>query len=136
MQHIPLLAKQLGKVFFTERLVALCIGWLGDDISSIRQAATENLKELTGIFGSEWAAEFLLTGLGDVRRHRSYLRRLAAVNAFTLMGTVMEPAYTRTEILPLILLMATDNVSLYRMLKPTFPVPGSHSVLCLLGCKY
>ena len=112
MQHIPLLATQLGKTFFTEKLVALCIGWLGDDISSIRQAATENLKELTSIFGSEWAAEFLLPALGDVRRHRSYLRRLAAVNAFALMGTVMEPAYTRTEILPLMLLMATDNVSL------------------------
>lgn len=130
MQHIPLLAKQLGKVFFTERLVALCIGWLGDDISSIRQAATENLKELTGIFGSEWAAEFLLTGLGDVRRHRSYLRRLAAVNAFTLMGTVMEPAYTRTEILPLILLMATDNVANIRFnvakgLERIAPICGS-----------
>jgi serine/threonine-protein phosphatase 2A regulatory subunit A len=44
MQHIPLLAKQLGKEFFTEQLVNLCIGWLGDSISSIREAAAENLK--------------------------------------------------------------------------------------------
>ena len=110
MQHIPALAKQLDKDFFTEKLVALCIGWLGDSISSIRQAATENLKELTCIFGSEWAVEFLLPALSDVRRHRSYLRRLAAVNALALMGSVMDPQYTRTEILPLILLMATDDV--------------------------
>ncbi len=44
MQHIPLLAKQLGKEFFTEQLVNLCVGWLGDSISTIREAAAENLK--------------------------------------------------------------------------------------------
>jgi len=44
IQHIPLLAKQLGKEFFTEKLSSLCVGWLGDDIASIRQAAAANLK--------------------------------------------------------------------------------------------
>lgn len=44
IQHIPLLAKQLGREFFTEKLSSLCVGWLGDDIASIRQAAASNLK--------------------------------------------------------------------------------------------
>jgi len=44
MQYIPHLAKQLGKDFFTEKLITHCVGWLRDDISSIRQAAAENLK--------------------------------------------------------------------------------------------
>lgn len=44
MQHIPNLAKQLGKEFFTEKLISHCVGWLRDDISTIRQAAAENLK--------------------------------------------------------------------------------------------
>jgi serine/threonine-protein phosphatase 2A regulatory subunit A len=44
IQHIPLLAKQLGREFFTEKLSSLCVGWLGDDIASIRQAAAGNLK--------------------------------------------------------------------------------------------
>jgi serine/threonine-protein phosphatase 2A regulatory subunit A len=44
IQHIPLLAKQLGKEFFTEKLSSLCVGWLGDDIASIRRAAAVNLK--------------------------------------------------------------------------------------------
>jgi serine/threonine-protein phosphatase 2A regulatory subunit A len=44
IQHIPLLAKQLGKEFFTEKLSSLCVGWLGDDIASIRRAAAANLK--------------------------------------------------------------------------------------------
>lgn len=30
--------------FFTEKLSSLCVGWLGDDISTIRQAAAANLK--------------------------------------------------------------------------------------------
>ena len=44
IQQIPLLANQLGKDFFTEKLTALCVGWLGDDIASIRLAAATNLK--------------------------------------------------------------------------------------------
>ncbi|KAL3926563.1 MAG: hypothetical protein SGARI_005565, partial [Bacillariaceae sp.] len=55
IQQIPLLAKQLGKDFFTDKLSAICVNWLGDDIATIRDAATMNLKELTGIFGTDWA---------------------------------------------------------------------------------
>ena len=60
IQQIPRLAKQLGKEFFTEKLTALCVGWLGDDISSIRQAAAKNLK--VGIF-CEWVFCFLLRSI-------------------------------------------------------------------------
>lgn len=111
MQHIPHLARQLGKEFFTEKLTSLCVGWLEDDISTIRQAATINLKELTEIFGAEWAASYLIPSLNDVCQHKSYLRRLTAVQAFSLMATAMKPELTRTEILPLVLEMATDNVA-------------------------
>ena len=44
IQHIPLLAKHLGRDFFTEKLAALCVGWLGDDIASIRAASAVNIK--------------------------------------------------------------------------------------------
>jgi len=44
IEHIPLLATQLGMDFFTEKLASLCVGWLGDDIASIRTAAAANLK--------------------------------------------------------------------------------------------
>jgi serine/threonine-protein phosphatase 2A regulatory subunit A len=44
ISHIPLLAGQLGKEFFTDKLVALCVAWLGDDIATVRQAAASNLK--------------------------------------------------------------------------------------------
>ena len=39
IQQIPLLAKQLGKDFFTDKLSAICVNWLADDIATIRDAA-------------------------------------------------------------------------------------------------
>ena len=50
IENIPLLAKQLGKDFFTEKLTSLCVGWLGDDIASIRKAAAVNLKVSLSVF--------------------------------------------------------------------------------------
>jgi len=110
IEHVPMLAKQLGKEFFSEKLSSLCVGWLGDDISSIRSAAAQSLKELTALFGSDWAVEYLLPSISDIRFHQSYLRRLTAVQACTLMSTVMEPEIAMLELLPLVLEMATDTV--------------------------
>jgi len=111
MNHIPPLAKQLGRDFFNDKLISLCVDWLGDDISTIRQAATSNLKELTVIFGAEWAIKHLIPSLEGVRHHRSYLRRLTAVQAFSSIATVMEPELAQTEVLPIVLEMSTDNVA-------------------------
>jgi len=110
IQHIPLLAKQLGVKFFSDKLATLCVGWLGDDISSIRHAAAANLKELTSVFGSEWAVVHLLPSINEIKQHPSYLRRLIAVQACTLMASVMESNIVRVKILPLLLEMAMDPV--------------------------
>jgi serine/threonine-protein phosphatase 2A regulatory subunit A len=111
IEHIPLLAEQLGKEFFTEKLSTLCVGWLGDDIASIRNAAAENLKALTALFGTEWAIEHLIPSLVEIREHHSsYLRRLTALRAIALMGTVMDEITCRNDILPIIIDMATDVV--------------------------
>jgi serine/threonine-protein phosphatase 2A regulatory subunit A len=45
------LARQLGETFFVEKLNAICITWLSDSIFSIREAAINNIKQLTEIFG-------------------------------------------------------------------------------------
>jgi serine/threonine-protein phosphatase 2A regulatory subunit A len=111
IQHIPLLAKQLGKDFFTEKLASMCVGWLGDDIASIRIAAAGNLKQLTGVFGTEWAMTFLIPSIDEIRRHESYLRRLTALQAFSLMSTEMDADTARLHVLPLVLEMTTDPVA-------------------------
>jgi serine/threonine-protein phosphatase 2A regulatory subunit A len=110
IQQIPLLAKQLGKVFFTDKLSSICVNWLGDDIATIRDAATQNLKELTAVFGTDWACDHLLPFIDDIRHHISYLRRLTAVQACARMALEMDPAIAQIEVVPILLEMATDPV--------------------------
>lgn len=111
IEHIPLLARQLGITFFTDRLAAVCVGWLGDDIASIRVAAAKSMRDLTALFGSEWACQNLIPAIENIRLHSSYLRRLTAVQACAQMAVEMEPEVASTEVLPIILDMATDTVS-------------------------
>jgi serine/threonine-protein phosphatase 2A regulatory subunit A len=111
IKHIPLLAKQLGIDFFSDKLASLCVGWLGDDIASIRTAAAQNLRDLTALFGTEWAIEYILPSIEEIRHHQSYLRRLTAVQACALMSAQMEAATVTLELLPLVLEMSTDLVA-------------------------
>ena len=110
IQQIPLLADHLGQDFFTERLAGLCVGWLGDDIATIRHAAAVNLKELTALFGTEWTMASLIPPIAEMRHHESYLRRLTALQACALMSTKMDPDSARLHALPMVLEMATDAV--------------------------
>jgi serine/threonine-protein phosphatase 2A regulatory subunit A len=110
IHQIPLLAKQLGKDFFTDKLSSICVNWLGDDIATIRDAATTNLKELTSLFGTEWACDNLIPHIDEIRHNSSYLRRLTAVQACARMAGEMDPAIAQIEVLPILLEMATDPV--------------------------
>lgn len=110
IQHIPLLAKQLGKDFFSDQLSSLCVGWLGDDIASIRTAAATNLMELTALFGAEWATQHLLPPITPLQNHKSYLRRLTVVQACALMSTVVTSDIARSELLPMVIEAANDDV--------------------------
>lgn len=111
IKHIPLLAKQLGVDFFSDKLASLCVGWLGDDIATIRSAAAQNLKELASVFGTEWATEYILPSIEEIRHHESYLRRMTAVQACGLMSTEIDVSTVTSEILPMILEMAMDDVA-------------------------
>jgi len=111
IQQTPLLAKQLGRDFFTDKLSSVCVNWLGDDIATIRDAATKNIKELTALFGTDWACDYLLPFIDEIRQNSSYLRRLTAVQACGKMAVEMDPAIAQTEVLPLVLEMATDTVA-------------------------
>ena len=111
IEQTPLLAKQLGKDFFTDKLSSVCVNWLGDDIATIREAATKNIQELTALFGTDWACECLLPAIDDIRQNSSYLRRLTAVRACGRMAIEMDSSVAQTEVLPIVLEMATDTVA-------------------------
>lgn len=84
IEYIPLLASQLGVKFFDEKLSALCMGWLGDTVFSIREAATHNLKKLTEVFGVEWASEAIIPKVMAMGNHPNYLYRMTTCFAITV----------------------------------------------------
>lgn len=84
IEYIPLLASQLGVKFFDEKLSALCMGWLGDTVFSIREAATHNLKKLTEVFGVDWASEAIIPKVMAMGNHPNYLYRMTTCFAITV----------------------------------------------------
>lgn len=55
LEHMPLLAQQLGRKMFDDRLGELSLSWLLDHVYAIREAATVSVRKLVATFGSEWA---------------------------------------------------------------------------------
>lgn len=84
IEYIPLLASQLGVKFFDEQLSTLCMGWLGDTVFSIREAATQNLKKLTDVFGVDWANESIIPKVVLMGQHPNYLYRMTTCFAVSV----------------------------------------------------
>lgn len=96
IEYIPLLAKQLGKPFFDEQLGNLCMSWLGDTVYSIREAATVNLKNLTDVFGVDWAKVAIVPKVMGMGQHPNYLFRMTTVQAITVC---FNRAFSNTELI-------------------------------------
>ena len=80
IEHTPHLADQLGQNLFETKLVDRVMSWLDDQIYAIREAATENLKNLAEHFGLAWTISFIIPKLKSLAAHESnYLSRLTAV---------------------------------------------------------
>lgn len=84
IEYIPLLASQLGVKFFDEKLSELCMNWLGDTVFSIREAATQNLKKLTEVFGVDWANEAIIPKVMAMGQHPNYLYRMTTCFAISV----------------------------------------------------
>lgn len=84
IEYIPLLASQLGVKFFDEQLRELCMSWLGDAVFSIRDAATQNLKKLTEVFGVDWASQSIIPKVVSMGQHPNYLYRMTTCFAISV----------------------------------------------------
>lgn len=105
MQHIPLLASQLGRDFFDEnaKLGDLCISWLGDCVYSVREAAIANLKAVTEVFGIGWAKDHIVPQvLGMYDRSNNYLLRVTSLHAIGVLGEVVGSETVEELFLPII----------------------------------
>jgi serine/threonine-protein phosphatase 2A regulatory subunit A len=107
---IPVLAKQLGKEYFGEKLSALCLAWLDDSVYSIRRAATENLLSLTELFGEAWAVEHAIPRIERMCEYKNYLRRTTALYALQVIIRSLSAGTIEKFVLPLVLQLSTDPV--------------------------
>ena len=88
IEYIPLLASQLGVKFFDEKLGTLCMSWLGDTVFSIREAATQNLKKLTEVFGVDWARSTIIPKVMAMGSHPNYLYRMTTCFAISVSSSI------------------------------------------------
>ncbi|GBB86608.1 hypothetical protein RclHR1_00130049 [Rhizophagus clarus] len=124
IEYIPLLASQLGVAFFDEKLGNLCMSWLGDNVYSIREAATVNLKKLTEVFGVEWAKTTIIPKVLAMGNHPNYLYRMTTIFAITTMAPAVTPEVIRDCILPTVNNLVSDPIPNIR-----FNVAKSYEVL-------
>ncbi|KAH8835745.1 armadillo-type protein [Flagelloscypha sp. PMI_526] len=110
IEYIPLLAKQLGKEFFDERLAHLCMSWLGDTVYSIREAATTNLKNLTDVFGVDWAKTAIVPKVIGMGQHPNYLFRMTTVQAITTISPSLSLDIVSSDVIEPLLQLAKDPI--------------------------
>ncbi|KAH8120343.1 ARM repeat-containing protein [Phellopilus nigrolimitatus] len=110
IEYIPLLATQLGRAFFDEQLGNLCLSWLGDNVFSIREAATVNLKKLTEVFGVEWSKNTIVPKVLAMGSHPNYLFRMTTVLAITTMAPSLNLDVIKDPVLQTLLSLVTDPI--------------------------
>lgn len=110
IEYIPLLATQLGVAFFDEQLGSLCMSWLGDNVFSIREAATQNLRRLSEVFGSEWATNTIVPKVLQMGNHPNYLYRMTTVFAITTIAPTLSPESLQGSVLQTILALVDDPI--------------------------
>ena len=96
LEHMPLLAEQLGRKMFDDRLNDLCMKWLVDHVYAIRQAATITVRKLVTTFGMDWAKEAVIPK-GKIR------------------SELLDIVYKQNSSNRLVLELASDNNYLKRM---------------------
>ncbi|POM70079.1 Protein phosphatase 2, partial [Phytophthora palmivora] len=109
IEYIPLLAAQLGRDYFEEQLSELCMAWLVDNVYSIREAATINLKNLTERFGADWARTSVVPRISTMHSNANFLHRLTSLYAVKVL-CAMTPETIQTLLIPLVVELAQDPV--------------------------
>lgn len=105
IEHMPLLARQLGADFFdgNTKLGSQCMHWLGDCVYSIRDAATLNLRALTEVFGVDWAKQHIVPQvLQQFASSTNYLYRMTALQSFGVLAAVLPAETVEKSFLPVI----------------------------------
>ena len=110
-----MLAKQLGEDFFVEKLNPICVNWLTDSIFTIREAAVDNIKEITAVFGHQWLTRYMLPKLMAPHTEGNYLHRLTALFGVAKLGSSLPVDAVRRQFVPVLQTLSKDKVANVRM---------------------
>jgi len=86
------------------------MSWLGDNVYSIREAATVNLKRLTEVFGVEWARQAIVPKVLQMGGHPNYLYRMTTIFAITNLAPTLTPEVISQSVLGTVLAMVNDPI--------------------------
>lgn len=107
--------------------------WLWDNVYSIREAATLNLKKLAEVFGLEWAKVEIIPHIIVVSANANYLYRLTVLFAVSTLIPVVDMGTINESILPFLEKLMTDPIPNIR-----FSIAKTYKVLvsALLNPEY
>lgn len=128
IEYIPILATQTGESSFLfskeastsdsennsaeDVLNSLCLRWLADPVSSIRQAAGQNLQNLTALFGSAWAKEHVIPKLESLlQTEKNYLVRVTVASTLGMLAEKVDEGDITGTLFPIAKAAAADSVA-------------------------
>jgi serine/threonine-protein phosphatase 2A regulatory subunit A len=75
---------------------------LNDNVYSIRVAAIENLKTLTTLFGSNWAENYIIKAMLDLKTETNYLHRLTPLFGIAELSQVISSDIVKKSFNPVL----------------------------------
>jgi len=115
VEQFPVLARQLGESFFNEKLNPICLTWLKDQIFTIREAALNNFKQLTVVFGHQWASRNVIPKIMWQASDANYLHRVTPLISMSIMADVVPGETVKVHFLPVLASLSKDRVANIRM---------------------
>ena len=110
IEHMPLLAGQLGREVFESKLSELVLGWLSDSVYAIREQACKNVTKLAEYFGESWIDQCLFPHLQQLSGETSYLRRLTSIFAVNDLISILNLKQISSIVLPILEQSSKDEV--------------------------
>jgi serine/threonine-protein phosphatase 2A regulatory subunit A len=86
------------------------MGWLQDQVYSIREAATINMKRLAEEFGSDWAQTQLVPHILGMAKNGNYLYRMTVLAALAELAPFVSQDVCINSVLTVVLSAAKDRV--------------------------
>jgi len=110
IEYIPPLAKQLTLKYFSEHLGKLCLKWLRDSVSKIREKAATLLKLLVDVYGSEFLRQTVLPQIREIATERNYLYRMVSLFIMNELISVTDKTIVADCFFPILTPLLSDPI--------------------------